>query len=139
MSSDGGSPTYGVCDLKHRARCCCLVSAHDVLELNVAGIALFGTEDRSANDGRVLVFREVLLKRCQRLESPCYCGLEERAYLACIADLQETGTAVEDLMVCQQGFVGAWVQSIPIGASAMFTEAQRKVQGFKRECGEAQC
>jgi hypothetical protein len=107
MSSDDRSPTYGVCNLKHGARCCCLVSAHDVLELNVAGITLFGTEDRSANDGRVLVFREVLLKRCQRLGSPCYCELKGKAYLACIADFQETGTAVEDLMEYQQRSVGA--------------------------------
>lgn len=53
-------PPYRVRDLKHGARRRCLVSAHDVLELDVAAISLFGTEDRPAYDGRVLVFWEVL-------------------------------------------------------------------------------
>lgn len=127
MLSNHESSTYRVCDLKHRARCRCFISAHDVLELYVAGIALFGTEDRSANNGRVLMFREVLLKHCQRLESPYHCELEGGAYLACIADLQETSTAIEDLMECQQRSVGAWIRIIPIGASAMFPQAQRKM------------
>jgi len=95
-------PTYRVRDLKHRARCRCFVSAHDVLELYVAAIAFFGTEDRSANDRRVLVFWEVLLQCSEPPRHACICVAESRAYLSCIADLQETGTAVEDLGLCQQ-------------------------------------
>lgn len=95
-------PTYRVRYLKHRARCRCFVSAHDVFELYVAAIALLCTKDWSANDGRVLVFWEVLGQYRELPNGACICELSRRAYLSCIANLQETGTAVEDLIQCQQ-------------------------------------
>jgi hypothetical protein len=66
---------HGVADLKHGASGGGLVTAHDVLDDNVAVGLLLRSQDRSADDGRVLVLGEILRS---------------------ISDLEEAGTAVED-------------------------------------------
>lgn len=66
---------HGIADLKHRSGGGGLVTAHDVLDHQVAVRLLLGPEDWPTDDGRVLVLGEVLRG---------------------ISDLEETGTAVED-------------------------------------------
>jgi len=66
---------HGVADLEHSSSGGGLVTAHDILDDNIAIGLLLGTQDRSADDGRVLMLGEVLRG---------------------ISDLEETGTSVED-------------------------------------------
>lgn len=66
---------HGVADLKHCSSGGGLVTAHDILDDNIAIGLLLGTQDWSADDGRVLMLGKVLRG---------------------ISDLEETGTSVED-------------------------------------------
>jgi hypothetical protein len=66
---------HGVADLEHCSRSGSFVTAHDILDDNIAIGLLLGTKDRSAYDGGVLMLGEVLRG---------------------ISDLEETGASVED-------------------------------------------
>jgi hypothetical protein len=66
---------HGVADLEHCPRGGSFVTAHDILDDNIAIGLLLGTKDRPAYDGGVLMLGEVLRG---------------------ISDLEETGTSVED-------------------------------------------
>lgn len=50
---------HRVAHLQHGAGSCCLVTAHDVLDNRVISF-FFGPQNRSADDGRILEFWEVL-------------------------------------------------------------------------------
>ena len=131
--------TYGVGDLKHGARCCCLVSTHDVLELYITAILLFGTEDWTADYRGVLVIREVLRRSslALRVEGASMRLHRGRTDLSCITGLEEAGTAVEDWIQCQQSSRGRRRRHIPMGTSAMLSGAQEETGRCESERGQA--
>lgn len=70
--------TYRIRDLKHGTRCRRFITAHDVLDNDIVAQdirSLLGSKYRSADYRGELVLWEIL---------------------ACISDLEETGTSVED-------------------------------------------
>jgi hypothetical protein len=87
---------YRVGDLQHRSRSSGLVTAHNVLEHDIARRLLFCSEDGSADYGGVLVVGEVLCNRLSNCRGRSASVCIVLAYRAGEASLEETGTSVED-------------------------------------------
>ena len=81
---------YRIADLKHRSRSGSLIAAHDVFHNNVARL-LFCSENGSAHYGGELDFGEVL-----RSLVPASHHTRNETHLTGIANLEETGTAIEN-------------------------------------------
>lgn len=90
---------HRVADLEHSAGGGGLVAAHDVLDDHIVdllrGALLLGPQDRPADDGRVLEFGEVL---------------------GGVADLEETGAAVEDWRAVSSNNTGRGRNAAAAGA-----------------------
>ena len=87
--------SYRIADLKHCSCRCCFIPAHDVLDHDITSL-LFGSEDRSANDGGVLMFREILQSPIKGQTTTMTCRVDRIIYLSGIANFEKPGTSIED-------------------------------------------